>query len=108
MAGVVALAALILLFWFCRRRRKADKFDGNFDPDRIDASRASHGVGRDDLLEGAQVTPYSYSPENASSVAPTSEMRQQGGDVNHTLLDCCWTWGSRGCSCRLRAAQSAT
>lgn len=87
MAGVVALAALILLFWFCRRRRKADKFDGNFDPDRIDVSRASHGVGRDDLLEGAQVTPYSYSPENVSSVAPTSEMRQQGGGVNHTLLD---------------------
>lgn len=84
--GVVALAALILLFWFCRRRRKADDFDGNFDPDRVVAARGSTGVGRDDLLEGAQVTPYSYSPGDTSSGAPTSEMRQQGG-VDHSLLD---------------------
>lgn len=62
--GIVALAALVLLAWYLRRRRAQDDFDGNFDPDRVVQRNSTIGHGgagaAGDLLGGAEVTPYTY------------------------------------------------
>ncbi|KAL5482697.1 hypothetical protein ACEPAI_9291 [Sanghuangporus weigelae] len=70
--GVAGLAALVLLVWFCLRRRKRNDFDGDFDPDAVAKRNSSTlqrlGRGGDtDLLAAArgvenepEVTPYMY------------------------------------------------
>ncbi|THH16720.1 hypothetical protein EW146_g3982 [Bondarzewia mesenterica] len=64
--GVVGLALLILLAWCWRRRTRKDDFDGNFDPDRV-VRHSGHGPV--DLVDGAEVTPYSYNPAQPQSVS---------------------------------------
>jgi len=55
----VGLGALILLFWFLRRRSKRDEFDGNFDPDRVVSGGRPGAEGFD--LAG-DITPFTYAP----------------------------------------------
>jgi len=63
--GAVGLALIVLLLWFCIRKRKKDDFDGDFDPDHIDAS-----PGRDPTLPrlDMDVTPYAYDPNQGGAV----------------------------------------
>ena len=79
--GVVGIAALVLVLWFCRRRRRRDEFDGNFDPDRVGTGRGKADLfgipGLGGMGTGAEVTPYSYNPQGqGGAVGPADGMRQ--------------------------------
>lgn len=98
--GVVGAAILAaLLFFFCRRRRQRDEFDGNFDPDRVvGLSGDNRGTLPDIDLAADNITPYNYTPgrgggpgvgmpvpshTTGSSYGPggAPDMRQYGGQV---------------------------
>lgn len=83
--GIVGLGALVLLFWFFKRRSSRDDFDGNFDPDSVRVTSAGGGQGDLDLAGDHMPTPYSYTP--GGSGAPMAggyggpQMAQHGGSV---------------------------
>ena len=61
--GIGGLIALIVIAYFLLKRRRRDEFDGDFDPDKVTGGRLPHGM---DLAgEGAEVTPYQYTPAGA-------------------------------------------
>lgn len=87
--GVVGLALIALILWFCIRKRKRDDFDGDFDPDRVVAA----SPGRDPTLPrlDMDVTPYSYDPNdgaavNDTNVRPVYDMAQRSDGSAGFLL----------------------
>jgi len=71
--GAAALIILALLLWFCIRKRKRDDFDGDFDPDRVDAALPD----RDPTLPrlDMEVTPYSYDVHDGAGGAGVVDQR---------------------------------
>jgi len=69
--GVVVLAVIAILLWYCVRKRRDDDFDGNFDPDRVVGTSPGRAatLPRLDL----DVAPYSYNP--AGSGATVTDYR---------------------------------
>ncbi|KAL5520092.1 hypothetical protein ACEPAG_1752 [Sanghuangporus baumii] len=84
--GVAGLAALVLLVWFCLRRRKRNDFDGDFDPDAVAKRNSSTlqrlGRGGDtDLLAAVRGV------ENEPEVTPYTYGMQQHGPGGASLFD---------------------
>jgi len=74
---------LVLLFFLCRRRRRGDDFDGNFDPDRVvglSGGRDGATLPHVDLAGADEVEPYTYNPSGNGSLPGShvggDEMRQ--------------------------------
>lgn len=83
--GAVGILALILVIFFCLKRRKQpEDFDGNFDPDRLDPERFGGSATRPGALPnvdlvGAEVTPFNYQadPMPQKGYDPYGQMTQR-------------------------------
>lgn len=78
--GLAALGILGALLLYCiRRKRNADDFDGNFDPDRVVGHSGGGGgtLPQVDLGEGVVAEPYAYHPAG-TGVGAGGGMTQYG------------------------------
>lgn len=73
MIGIIGL----VLFFFLKRRRDLDDFDGNFDPDRVVGHSTGGGtLPQIDLRE--EVTPFEYGAPGVGEPAGSGNMSQYG------------------------------
>jgi hypothetical protein len=91
--GALGILALILLVFFClRRRRQTEDFDGNFDPDRLDTERLGGSAARpgpmpDVDLVGAEISPFTVQsqPSPQKGYDPYPQMAQSSGMSGHVV-----------------------